>query len=72
MRMISSLGGTTFLIVALAATMGVSRALEMHPLASIPQNQSAERARPNDNRTPAGRMLGDTLVLHLTVKAADW
>ncbi len=30
------------------------------------------QALPNENRTPAGRMEHDTLVLRLTVTPADW
>jgi FtsP/CotA-like multicopper oxidase with cupredoxin domain len=33
---------------------------------------AAPRARANDNRTPAGVMRGDTLVLRLVVGAAEW
>ena len=32
----------------------------------------AERALPNDNRTPAGTFSGDTLVVRLTVRVVDW
>jgi FtsP/CotA-like multicopper oxidase with cupredoxin domain len=33
---------------------------------------AAERAVPNDNRTPAGTAVGDTLVLRLSVTPARW
>ncbi|HEV8215462.1 MAG TPA: multicopper oxidase domain-containing protein [Gemmatimonadaceae bacterium] len=32
----------------------------------------AERALPNNNRAPAGSMVGDTLVLRLTLRVTDW
>ena len=36
-------------------------------------NQAADlTAVPNDNRTPAGTRVGDTLLLHLTVSPAAW
>jgi FtsP/CotA-like multicopper oxidase with cupredoxin domain len=34
--------------------------------------QAVPRALPNENRTPAGRIQGDTLVLRLTIIPADW
>jgi FtsP/CotA-like multicopper oxidase with cupredoxin domain len=49
-------------IIALALPLG----------GAILQGQPVQRAVPNDNRTPAGRMERDTLVLRLTVTAADW
>ena len=32
----------------------------------------ATAAVPNDNRVPAGKMVGDTLYVRLTLSAADW
>ena len=40
--------------------------------AAIPRGASLERALPNDNRTPAGTYVGDTLVLRLTVTPVNW
>jgi len=38
---------------------------------SSTSHTAAERALSNDNRTPSGRLIGDTLVLRLTVRVAD-
>ena len=38
----------------------------------IPRGAFVERALPNDNRTPAGTYVGDTLVLRLTVTPVNW
>src|SRR5215204_6380451 len=37
-----------------------------------PQPETDPAALPNDNRTPAGRMNGDTLVLRLVAVKARW
>lgn len=48
-----------FLVIATLALFGDS-------------SRVAERAMPNDNRTPAGGFLDDTLVLRLTLRVVDW
>ena len=37
-----------------------------------PATDSLPRAIPNDNRTPAGRLVGDTLVLRLVAQKVSW
>src|SRR6188474_2540847 len=37
-----------------------------------PSGEEAVRASANDNRRPAGAMRGDTLVLRLVVRTAEW
>ena len=56
----------------LALLGGGAERRTLAPTRSIPPGRSVQRALPNDNRSPAGRMVRDTLVLRLTVAAADW
>ncbi len=42
------------------------------PAPAGPVADSLPRVEPNDNRLPGGRLRGDTLVIHLAVRAARW
>lgn len=55
-------------IVGLA--LASSRATPADPQA--PAADSLLRAIPNDNRTPSGRLVGDTLVLRLVAQKVSW
>jgi len=58
------------LVLALAATVYVApRRADAQALAS---SRRAERAVPNDNRTPAGTQRGDRLTLGLEARLASW
>lgn len=60
-------------IVSLLVLLVSMAALPTAPRpAAIAHGAPVERAVPNDNRTPAGTYVGDTLVLRLTVKLATW
>ena len=58
-------------VTALSLLIGaVHRPVDVRPALAL--GQSVQRVLPNDNRSPAGRMERDTLVLRLTVTPADW
>lgn len=61
---------------SMAITLGILASL-IGSMRLQPSEQTAERqrlpvAQPNENRSPAGRMLGDTLVLNLFVARVAW
>ena len=57
-------------ISALSLVSGNAGRQSLAPAHSIAP--AVQRAMPNENKTPAGRMEGDTLVLRLSVTPADW
>ena len=68
--MTRALAFATVTALPLLIVVAVQRPVDVR--APLPQGQSVQRVLPNDNRSPAGRMERDTLVLRLTVIPADW
>src|SRR5690242_17562916 len=61
-----TLGAASLLVGSVAVTAAG------HPLARVVPAVASGTVTANDNRTPAGTFVGDTLVLRLTVATVDW
>jgi FtsP/CotA-like multicopper oxidase with cupredoxin domain len=55
-----------------AAAIALTLLLVVAGTPARPRVDTAPAALPNDNRTPAGRRVGDTLALRLTVRRVAW